>query len=80
MTMQRRLNLFPKTKPLTKTEVYNKLKFGDKLFKRGDFFRWLDDKIVKECYKGFERGYSRGSAEGYSSGREAGKGIVRDNY
>jgi len=78
---QLRLNLTKdKPKPLTKTEVYLKLKYGDKKFKRIDFFKWLSALLSKADDQGFKRGYEVGVTEGYSSGRRDGKSNIRDNY
>lgn len=74
---QLNLDLNLKPKPLTKTEVYNKLVDGDKLFKRGDFFRWLA--ILEE--KGYRRGFNNGVSEGYDAGqRDQRRRVVQSNY
>lgn len=77
MPKQLRLNLNPKPKPLTKTEVYNKLVNGDKLFSRADFFLWLAAREAACLNKGHKEGLSDGHEHGY---RERSQRVVPDNY
>ena len=76
---QLRLDLNPKPKPLTSSDVWLLISKGDKQFNKSDFFKWIRDRDKVRFDQAYTKGYKEGENAGYSYGRHAPR-PVRDNY